>query len=138
VRQRFAWVGYLAISAGDVAAAVALHAASMPGADVAAVACLSGNPGRAPRLSAVRAATLLVAPGAEAALVRSYRQALSRLSGPRQLVIIPGASRSFDESGALAAAAAQITAWFRGCGEPSRPARDEGLCRSGSGAGTLG
>ena len=123
-------VGYLANGLG---AAAALEAASGPAARVAAVVSLSGRPDLVARLGAVRAPTLMLVGGADSALVRLNRQALSRLTGGSRLVTIPGARRLFREPGDLEAVLAQILDWFRllGVPAPGTPGRPGGLDRPG-------
>ncbi|MFP5376707.1 MAG: phosphoribosyltransferase family protein [Acidimicrobiia bacterium] len=103
-------VGWFGASTG---AAAALWAAAEPGADVAAVVSRGGRPDLAgPRLEAVRAPTLLVVGGLDAAVLDLNRRSLDRLGGESRLVVVPGATHLFAEPGALEAVARLARDWF--------------------------
>ena len=124
-RTGFDWVGYLA---GDVAAAAALEVAADRETEIAAVAAFSGRLDFAGSLGAVRAPTLLVVGSGDPAAIRRNQQALGRLAGVHQMVIIPGAGHLLDESGTLALAAGPIGTWLQTYGERS-------VGRTGAGTG---
>jgi putative phosphoribosyl transferase len=103
-------VGYFGASTGAGAALIA--AADLP-AQVAAVVSRGGRPDLAgPRLSDVRAPTLLVVGGRDEAVLKLNRDALARLEGKAELVVIPGAAHLFEEPGALEEVARLAAAWF--------------------------
>jgi putative phosphoribosyl transferase len=130
-RGRFDWVGCLA---GDLAAAAALEVAASANAGIAVVACFSGRPDLVESLGAVHAPTLLVVGSGDPAGIRRNQGALSRMTCPRQLAIIPGAGHLLDESATLATAAGHMTAWLwtYGARSTSRTAVAEGHYRHGS------
>jgi putative phosphoribosyl transferase len=64
-------------------------------------------------LRGVKAPTLLIVGGADDVVVGLNRQALTLMSAPRELVIVPGATHLFEEPGALAEVARFSRAWFR-------------------------
>jgi putative phosphoribosyl transferase len=105
-------VGYLGASTG---AAAALWAAADPGAEVAAVVSRGGRPDLAgPRLSEVRAPTLLIVGGDDQVVLGLNREAQTRLRCENQLVVIPGATHLFEEPGTLRAAAEAARGWLSG------------------------
>lgn len=103
--------GYFGASTG---AGAALWAAAAPGSEVAAVVSRGGRPDLAgPRLSAVRAPTLLIVGGADRFVLDLNRQARARLTGCRsELAVVSGATHLFEEPGALAEAAGLARDWF--------------------------
>jgi putative phosphoribosyl transferase len=114
-------VGYFGASTG---AAAALWAAAEPYADIAAVVSRGGRPDLAlPRLAGVRAPTLLVVGGDDAAVLELNRAAIRHLSGDAQLSVVPGASHLFEEPGTLAQAAALAREWFLEHLAPTSPSR---------------
>jgi pimeloyl-ACP methyl ester carboxylesterase len=60
----------------------------------------------------VSAPTLLVVGGQDTPVIALNRQALARLAGERELVIVPGASHLFEEPGALDEVARLARDWF--------------------------
>jgi putative phosphoribosyl transferase len=103
-------VGYFGAGTG---AAVALLAAAEPGAGVAAVVSRGGRPDLAGRsLDAVLAPTLLLVGGADEAFGRLNREAAARLRCPHRVRVVTGATRLFDEPGALDAVARAARDWF--------------------------
>jgi putative phosphoribosyl transferase len=110
VRPAFDWVAYFGASTGSAAA---LWAAAEPDADIAAVVSRGGRPDlAAPRLAAVHAPTLLIVGGHDPAVLDLNRHAQTELSGPAELVVIPGATHLFQEPGTLEAVAGQARDWF--------------------------
>ncbi len=112
-------MGYFGASTG---AGAALWAAAEPDSDVAAVVSRGGRPDLAgPRLGLVRAPTLLIVGGADAAVLELNREAQQRLHCPSQLAVVPGATHLFEEPGTLAEAAKVAGDWFarylRGTGD---------------------
>ncbi|MGT2460750.1 dienelactone hydrolase family protein [Sinomonas atrocyanea] len=103
-------VGYFGASTG---AAAALWAAAEPGADIGAVVSRGGRPDLAgPRLSAVRAPTLLIVGGADRQVLELNREAAAQLTCRHRLEIVPGATHLFEETGALDAVARLARDWF--------------------------
>ena len=64
-------------------------------------------------LEQVHAPTLLIVGGRDAVVIELNRQAYERLNAEKQLVIIPGATHLFEESGALEEVAWLAKQWFR-------------------------
>jgi putative phosphoribosyl transferase len=104
-------VGVLGIGTG---AAAALAVAGVPGAPVAAVVSVSGQPGLArSHLAAVRAPVLLVVAGhGDRGLLGLNRQALAQLRSPSHLAVVRGATDVFEEPGALTQVAGHARGWF--------------------------
>jgi putative phosphoribosyl transferase len=105
-------VGFFGASTG---AAAALAAAAVLGDELSAVVSRGGRPDLAlPALPDVTAPTLLIVGGNDTTVLGLNRRALTELKCPAELLVIPGATHLFAESGALAAAAAAATDWFLG------------------------
>jgi dienelactone hydrolase len=103
-------VGYFGASTG--AAAALMAAAERP--EVArAVVSRGGRPDLAgAALECVQAPTLLVVGGNDIPVIRLNQEALARISAPKELVIVPGATHLFEEPGALDEVARRASAWF--------------------------
>jgi putative phosphoribosyl transferase len=103
-------LGLFGASTGAAAALVA--AARRPGT-VAAVVSRGGRPDLAWNdLPAVAAPTLLIVGGRDIEVLDLNRRAFDRLGGTKQLVVIPGATHLFPESGALEEVARLASQWF--------------------------
>ena len=103
-------VGYFGASTG---AGAALWAASEPTARIDAVVSRGGRPDLAgPRLSAVRAPTLLIVGSYDHEVLELNRKAKSMMRCPNQLAVVQGATHLFEEPGTLAAAAILARDWF--------------------------
>jgi putative phosphoribosyl transferase len=103
-------IGYLGASTG---AAAALWAAADLDADIAAVVSRGGRPDlAAPRLSAVRAPTLLIVGGEDQLVLALNRRAQAELHCENRLAVVRGATHLFGEPGALMAAAGLARDWF--------------------------
>ncbi|HVJ09203.1 MAG TPA: phosphoribosyltransferase family protein [Acidisarcina sp.] len=104
-------LGYFGASTGAAAALVA--AARLPNI-VTAVVSRGGRPDLANgSLGIVRAPTLLIVGGDDEAVLALNRRALTRLGcKEKKLVIIPGATHLFEESGALERVAEVAAEWF--------------------------
>ncbi|WP_431920881.1 phosphoribosyltransferase family protein [Nonomuraea jabiensis] len=103
-------VGYFGASTG---AAAALWAAAEPGSQVAAIVSRGGRPDLAgPRLSAVRAATLLIVGSRDEPVLDLNQTAQQRLRCENHLEIIPDATHLFEEPGALEIVADLARDWF--------------------------
>jgi putative phosphoribosyl transferase len=102
--------GYFGASTG---AAAALLAAALPGARVGAVVSRGGRPDLAgDALYSVRAPTLLIVGGRDEAVLELNRQAYRRLTCPKRLLVIPGATHLFEEPGTLEAAGEAAASWL--------------------------
>jgi len=116
-------LGYFGASPG--AAAALLAAAEQPGV-VEAVVSRGGRPDLAwEHLPSVQAPTLLIVGGNDGVVVQLNEEALRLLHGPKELVIIPGATHLFPERGALEQVARLAGDWFvRYLGPGSRSVED--------------
>jgi putative phosphoribosyl transferase len=104
-------VGYFGASTG---AAAALVAAADPELEVAAVVSRGGRPDLATgKLGLVTAPTLLIVGGHDDVVIELNRRAAEQLRCEHELVIVPGATHLFEESGALEAVAEHASSWFR-------------------------
>jgi putative phosphoribosyl transferase len=102
--------GYFGASTG---AAAALLAASMPGARVSAVVSRGGRPDLAgDALYSVRAPTLLIVGSRDETVLELNRRAYRRLTCPKRLLVIPGATHLFEEPGTLEAAGQAAAGWL--------------------------
>jgi pimeloyl-ACP methyl ester carboxylesterase len=96
------------------AAAALMTAAELP-EQVSAVVSRGGRPDLAgAALPNVQAPTLLIVGGSDDVVINLNEQALTNMSqdGQKKLVIVPGASHLFEESGALEHAAQLARDWF--------------------------
>ncbi|MBS0518389.1 MAG: dienelactone hydrolase family protein [Proteobacteria bacterium] len=104
-------IGLFGASTG---AAAALSAAATLGARVRAVVSRGGRPDLAGEaLTQVRAPTLLIVGGADDVVLALNRRALARLTCPKALEIVPGATHLFPEKGALEAVIGHALRWFQ-------------------------
>jgi putative phosphoribosyl transferase len=95
---------------GHAAAAALAAAAEEPG--FAAIVCCPGQTRLAgARLGGVRAPTLIVA-GMEGPELLAARSALAELRGEKELAVVPGVTRRFQEPGALESVGALAERWF--------------------------
>ncbi len=103
-------IGLFGASTGAAAALVA--AAQLPDR-IGAVVSRGGRPDLAGKaLEKVHAPTLLIVGGADFKVIALNRQALTRLSEPKALEIVPGASHLFPEPGALEIVIGYAADWF--------------------------
>jgi pimeloyl-ACP methyl ester carboxylesterase len=103
-------LGLFGASTGAAAALVA--AAKLPDR-VGAVVSRGGRPDLAGEaLERVRPPTLLIVGGADPGVIELNEAALARLSCPKKLEIVPGASHLFPEPGALEAVIGHAARWF--------------------------
>jgi putative phosphoribosyl transferase len=103
-------MGYFGASTGAAAALVA--AAERPRI-VHAIVSRGGRPDLAgPFLARVEAPTLLIVGGNDPVVIELNRAALAQLRCEKQLVIVPGATHLFEESGALDEVARLACQWF--------------------------
>jgi putative phosphoribosyl transferase len=125
------WLGRDAATSGlglgcfgaSTGAAAALVAAARRPEPVRAVVSRGGRPDLAwADLPAVTAPTLLIVGGHDEDVLELNRRALARLSCPKQLVVVPGATHLFPEPGALEDVARLAARWFLqhlGSGSPA-------------------
>ncbi|HEY5990220.1 MAG TPA: phosphoribosyltransferase family protein, partial [Streptosporangiaceae bacterium] len=103
-------IGYFGASTG---AGAALWAASQPESEIAAVVSRGGRPDLAiPRLTSVRAPTLLIVGGLDDVVLGLNRRAQEHLKCECQLAVVPGATHLFEEPGALEQVADLAREWF--------------------------
>jgi putative phosphoribosyl transferase len=104
-------LGYFGASTGSAAA---LIAASARPYDVEAVVSRGGRPDLATSsLARVRAPTLLIVGGEDVPVIELNQTAFDRLSGAKELSIVPGATHLFEEPGAMERVARLTVAWYR-------------------------
>jgi dienelactone hydrolase len=104
-------LGYFGASTGSAAA---LIAAARLGRRVGAVVSRGGRPdlvGPAV-LEAVTAPTLLIVGAADTEVVPLNAEAFERLTAPRHMVLVPGATHLFEEPGALEEVTRLAGEWF--------------------------
>lgn len=103
-------VGYFGASTG---AGAALQAAARMPESVAAVVSRGGRPDlAAPYLARVAAPTLLIVGGHDWPVIEMNQEALAKLTCPKELIIVPGATHLFDEPGTLEQVADHAAEWF--------------------------
>ena len=103
-------IGYFGASTGSAAALVA---ATQRSNLVSAIVSRGGRPDLAgSALSRVRAPTLLIVGGNDIPVIEMNRDAMAYLCAQKQLIIIPGATHLFEESGALEKVARLTSKWF--------------------------
>jgi pimeloyl-ACP methyl ester carboxylesterase len=103
-------IGYFGASTGSAAALIA--AAKRP-LDVRAVVSRGGRPDLARQaLDRVHAPTLLIVGGADTTVLELNEDALEQIPGPKQLIVVPGATHLFEEAGALEEVARLAGDWF--------------------------
>jgi putative phosphoribosyl transferase len=103
-------IGYFGASTGAAAALAA--AAALPG-DVAAVVSRGGRPDlAAAALDRVRAPTLLIVGARDDIVLGLNRSAFARLTCPKEMLVVPGATHLFEEPGTLKAVMASAAQWF--------------------------
>ncbi len=95
-------------------AASALEGAAERPEEIRAVVSRGGRPDMAiPVLHRVIAPTLLIVGGADHAVLEMNRHAFEKLTCPRELSIVPGATHLFEEPGALEKVADLAAEWFQ-------------------------
>lgn len=102
-------LGYFGASTG---AAAALSAASEPTDRARAIVSRGGRPDLAPRLEAVTVPTLLIVGGEDRQVLELNHAAQTRLGGPSELAVVPGATHLFEEPGALEQVSSLAIDWF--------------------------
>ncbi len=102
--------GYFGASTG---AAAALQAAAREPNGVAAVVSRGGRPDLAMKyLPQVKAPTLFIVGGEDKIVIPLNKEAYDNLSCPKELVIVPGATHLFEETGALKKVSELAGDWF--------------------------
>jgi pimeloyl-ACP methyl ester carboxylesterase len=103
-------VGLFGASTG---AAAALAAAAQRPGEVAAVVSRGGRPDLAgDRLASVRAPTQLIVGQRDHEVIELNRQAMARMTGEVEMVVVPGATHLFEEPGALREVSELAAQWF--------------------------
>ena len=103
----------LGLFGASTGAAAALIAAAERPSIVRGVVSRGGRPDLAgPALDRVTAPTLLIVGGRDEVVLQLNRQALMRLRGEKQLVVVPNATHLFEEPGALDHVARLARDWF--------------------------
>lgn len=113
-------IGYFGASTGAAAALLAAaesarsgQAATGDGGGIAAVVSRGGRPDlTGPRLSEVRAPTLLIVGGHDDQVLALNQAAQAQLRCENRLVVVPGATHLFEEPGTLAEVADLARSWF--------------------------
>ena len=104
-------VGLFGASTGAGAALVA--AARLPDR-ISAIVSRGGRPDLAgAALPNVKAPTLLIVGGDDKPVIQMNQQAYERMTAPREIVIVPGATHLFEEPGALEPVARLARDWFQ-------------------------
>jgi len=114
--QPFAYGLKKGLFGSSTGAAAALMAAAELPDQVSAVVSRGGRPDLAGNaLPNVEAPTLLIVGGSDEVVIDLNEQALANMSpdAPKKLVVVPGASHLFEESGALEEAARLARDWFQ-------------------------
>jgi putative phosphoribosyl transferase len=112
-------IGYFGASTG---AAAALCAAADLDGGIGAVVSRGGRPDLAvDRLHEVTAPTLFIVGGADTAVIELNEEAQALLHCANRLVIVPGATHLFEQSGALELVAQQAAQWFGEHLAPTKP-----------------
>ncbi len=103
-------LGYFGASTG---AGAALIAAAQAGTRVSAVVSRGGRPDLAGEwLARVHAATLLIVGGQDTAVLGLNQLALEQLRCTKRLVVVPGATHLFEETGAIERVSDLACEWF--------------------------
>jgi len=104
----------LGLFGASTGAGAALQAAAQCPDAIQAVVSRGGRPDLAkPYLSKVKAPTLLIVGSRDDPVIKLNQEALSFLSCPRELIIIPGASHLFEEKGMMESVAHLASEWFQ-------------------------
>ena len=103
----------LGLFGASTGAASALSLAARMKDEIYAVVSRGGRPELAVgSLPSVTAPTLLIIGGNDDLVLQLNRAAYAQLCGPKELVVISGATHLFEESGALESVAAKAAEWF--------------------------
>lgn len=110
-------IGYFGASTG---AACALEAAVKLKNKVVAIVSRGGRPDLAPNIEKVKAPTLLVVGSHDYEVLKLNEISFLKLSGPKEIAIVPGATHLFEEPGTLERVAELATEWFKEYPKPDR------------------
>jgi putative phosphoribosyl transferase len=103
-------LGYFGASTG---AASALNAAAALGSKINAVVSRGGRPDLAmASLPEVTAATLLIIGSLDTEVIKLNHEAFDQLNHPKEIVVVPGASHLFEETGKLEEVSNLAADWF--------------------------
>lgn len=103
-------IGYFGASTG--AAAALMAAAERPQA-IGAIVSRGGRPDLAlDYLPSITIPTLLIVGGGDYPVIPLNQEAYAALAGPKEIIIIPGATHLFEEPGALERVADHAREWF--------------------------
>ena len=104
-------IGYFGASTG---AGAALQAAARNPSSIQAIVSRGGRPDLAETyLPSVTAPTMLIVGGDDEPVIEMNRAAYRRLTCPKRLVIVPGATHLFEEPGTLEQVAEHALIWFQ-------------------------
>ena len=104
-------VGYFGSSTGGGAALVADAKSELP---IRAIVSRGGRPDLAgAALPRVKAPTLLIVGGNDTAVIEMNKEAYARMTCPKELRLVPGATHLFEEPGALEQVAEMAAEWFQ-------------------------
>ncbi len=110
-RTKSLGIGYFGASTG---AGATLQAAARDPSSIRAIVSRGGRPDLAePYLPLVTTPTLLIVGGDDEPVIEMNRAAYRLLVCPKRLVIVPGASHLFEESGTLEEVAEHTLIWFQ-------------------------
>jgi len=110
-------IGYFGASTG---AAAALVATAIEPDGIAAIVSRGGRPDLAgSSLRVVQAPTLLLVGARDERVLELNRQAQTELTGPSELIVVPGATHLFEEPGALEEVAQRAGDWLLAHGQGS-------------------
>jgi pimeloyl-ACP methyl ester carboxylesterase len=103
--------GYFGASTGSAAA---IRAASASPIQIGAIVSRGGRPDLAGPdiLATLLAPTLLLVGGLDSGVIKLNQEAFALLKCPKELMIVPGATHLFEESGTLEAVARYAAQWF--------------------------
>jgi len=119
VRENIAGADRIVLFGASTGAAAAVTTAARESALVAGVVSRGGRVDLAGEaLHEVRAPMLMVVGGADLETLQRNRDATRQLSCPTRVVVVPGASHTFEEPGALGAVGEHVVRWLDGVGSP--------------------
>jgi dienelactone hydrolase len=103
--------GYFGASTGSAAA---IRAASASPIQIGAIVSRGGRPDLAGPdiIATLLAPTLLLVGGLDSGVIKLNQEAFALLKCPKELMIVPGATHLFEESGTLEAVARHAAQWF--------------------------
>lgn len=104
-------IGYFGSSTGGTAALIADSESQVP---IGAIVSRGGRPDLAgDALPRVKAPTLLIVGGNDTAIIEMNQEAYARMTCPKELRLIPGATHLFEEPGSLERVAEMAAEWFQ-------------------------